>query len=102
MSKKRKLSDKEAACRLLMYAVGPVMSDCSNSYANSCVSSWLKTAKRLGAYHGPVVGNIRELSAAWDQWVEGNCPGGMLPPWDGEDEGEDDGPGLGWQEEGDW
>lgn len=68
----------ELARVLLMHAVSGVFDGCGNSYANAYTEQWLRHAKSLGAYHGRVIGNIRELEEEWEAWLDEN---GGLPDW---------------------
>lgn len=62
----------EVARILLMHAVGGIFDGCGNSYANSYTEKWLRHAKALGAYHGPVIGRILDLRLEWEEWLEAN------------------------------
>jgi hypothetical protein len=68
--------ERELARKLIMHAVGPMLQSCGNSYVNSYTERWLDWAKQLGAYHGPVVGTIKDVSEQWEDWLDQN---GDLP-----------------------
>lgn len=72
-------SRQELARRLLMHAVYGMLSTCGNSYANAHTEQWLTHAKSLGAYHGEVVGNIKQIEDEWERWIDNN---GGLPDLD--------------------
>jgi hypothetical protein len=60
-----------------MHAVDRILAGCGNSYANAYTEQWLRHAKSLGAYHGRVTGNIIDLKAEWEAWLDSNG----LPDW---------------------
>lgn len=73
----KKLADRSEKARvLILHAVSNVLDGCGNSYVNAYTEKWLRTAKELGAYHGPVVGNIVDLQDQLEQWFADN---GGLP-----------------------
>lgn len=76
MSNKNKESDSENIRIMIMHAVHPMLDACGNSYANAYTEKWLTEAKKLGAYHGPVIGKISDLKEEWEWWLENN--GGLL------------------------
>jgi hypothetical protein len=61
---------------LIMHAVDSILTTCGNSYVNAYTEQWLDWAKQLGAYHGPVIGTIKEVSEQWNDWLDEN---GGLP-----------------------
>ncbi len=56
----------ERARILLTHAVGSILSDCGNNYANANTEEWLANAKELNAYFGKTKGNITELAEEWE------------------------------------
>ena len=68
--------DKDIAKKLLMHTVSEILAGCGNSYSNKYTENWLTAAKKLGAYHGRVIGNITELQIEWQEWLDEN---GGLP-----------------------
>lgn len=63
---------------LIAHAVDSMLTTCGNSYVNAYTEQWLDWAQRLGAYHGPVIGNCKAVSEKWEQWLAEN---GGLPEW---------------------
>jgi hypothetical protein len=61
---------------LIMHAVDSMLTTCGNSYVNAYTEQWLDWAKQLGAYHGPVIGTIKDASEQWNDWLDEN---GGLP-----------------------
>lgn len=59
-----------------MHAIEPMLQSCCNSYVNAYTEQWLDWAKQLGAYHGPVIGAVEEVSERWNNWLNEN---GGLP-----------------------
>lgn len=67
----RKMERQLAVAKvLLIHAVDSMLSNCGNSYANSYTEKWLTRAKEIGAYHGQVVGNIRDVQRDWWTYSE--------------------------------
>lgn len=71
-------SDSNLARCLLTHAVSSILAECGNSYVNSYTEQWLRHAAALGAYHGPFVGTLADVSNQWNDWLEAN---GDLPEW---------------------
>ena len=60
----------ELAKRLVTGAVSAMFDACGNSYVNSWLESWLYHAKLIGAYDGPVIGEINVVKEQFELWLE--------------------------------
>lgn len=61
---------------LITHAVYSMLQTCGNSYVNAYTEQWLDWAKQLGAYHGPVIGTVKDVGMQWEDWLDEN---GGLP-----------------------
>jgi hypothetical protein len=64
--------------KLIMHAVDAMFTNCGNSYVDAYLEQWLRLAHAAGSYHGPFVGEIREVEEKWEEWLDAN---GGLPDW---------------------
>ncbi len=67
-------SDLALAKILIRNAVSYVLQGNPNSYITARNEDWLAHARNLGAYQGPVIGNLLDVVARWDEVLENEEP----------------------------
>ena len=70
------IDEKKLMLKLIRQAVLPMLESCGNSYVNAHIETWLVAARIVGAYNGPVRGDVKEVAAAFEEELgdEGGLP----------------------------